>query len=126
MTWRSVGGSPARLVGSRHGVSGFEHSISLAVGERVFVEMPLTNVYLSPDIAQRLALRNFEVTQVRGLSEREFEVLRLLAAAQGESARPGFRQRRVRCAGCRSHVGGSLTSPARPPCPGLMYRLDRP
>lgn len=35
--------------------------------------------YLSPDIAQRLALRDFEVTQVRGLSEREFEVLRLLA-----------------------------------------------
>jgi two-component system invasion response regulator UvrY len=35
--------------------------------------------YLSPDIAQRLALRTFEVTQVRGLSEREFEVLRLLA-----------------------------------------------
>jgi two-component system, NarL family, invasion response regulator UvrY len=35
--------------------------------------------YLSPDIAQRLALRDFEVAQVRGLSAREFEVLRQLA-----------------------------------------------
>jgi two-component system, NarL family, invasion response regulator UvrY len=35
--------------------------------------------YLSPDIAQRLALRDFEASQVRGLSDREFEVLRQLA-----------------------------------------------
>jgi two-component system, NarL family, invasion response regulator UvrY len=35
--------------------------------------------YLSPDIAQKLALRDFEVAQVRGLSAREFEVLRQLA-----------------------------------------------
>ena len=34
--------------------------------------------YLSPDIAQRLALRDFEVAQARALSDREFEVLRLL------------------------------------------------
>ena len=34
------GGSPARFVGSRHGVSGSEHSISLAVGVRVFCEKP--------------------------------------------------------------------------------------
>jgi two-component system, NarL family, invasion response regulator UvrY len=34
--------------------------------------------YLSPDIARRLALRDFEVAQVLRLSDREFEVLRLL------------------------------------------------
>jgi two-component system, NarL family, invasion response regulator UvrY len=35
--------------------------------------------YLSPDMAQRLALRDFEAAQLRGLSAREFEVLRQLA-----------------------------------------------
>lgn len=35
--------------------------------------------YLSPDIAQKLVLRDFEIAQVRGLSAREFEVLRQLA-----------------------------------------------
>lgn len=63
--------------------------------------------YLSPDIAQRLALRDFEVTQVRGLSEREFEVLRLLA-----------RGRTVREI-AESMVRGSVTSPARTPVPAL-------
>src|SRR5271155_3621086 len=39
-TWCRLGGSPARFVGSRHGVNGLEHSISLAVGVRVFCEKP--------------------------------------------------------------------------------------
>ena len=39
--------------------------------------------YLSPEIAQKLALQDFTVAQADGLSAREFEVLRLLA--QGHS-----------------------------------------
>jgi DNA-binding NarL/FixJ family response regulator len=35
--------------------------------------------YLSPEIAQKLALRDFALDQADGLSAREFEVLRLLA-----------------------------------------------
>jgi DNA-binding NarL/FixJ family response regulator len=35
--------------------------------------------YLSPEIAQKLALRDFSLDQADGLSAREFEVLRLLA-----------------------------------------------
>jgi two-component system, NarL family, invasion response regulator UvrY len=35
--------------------------------------------YLSPEIAQKLALRDFVLDQADGLSAREFEVLRLLA-----------------------------------------------
>jgi two-component system invasion response regulator UvrY len=38
--------------------------------------------YLSPQIAQKLALRDFGADETHGLTEREFEVLRLLAQGQ--------------------------------------------
>ena len=50
MTCRRVGGSPARLDGSKQGCSGSEHSISLAVGARLLVEYPAYPVTPAPSL----------------------------------------------------------------------------
>jgi two-component system invasion response regulator UvrY len=61
--------------------------VTKASAPNVLVEAILSiaagNKYLSPEMAQKLALHDFAADQTNDLSEREFEVLRLLA--QGHS-----------------------------------------
>ena len=63
--------------------------VTKASAPNVLVEAILSiaagNKYLSPDMAQKLALHEFATEQADDLSAREFEVLRLLA--QGRSVR---------------------------------------
>src|ERR1700733_10736788 len=76
MTWRKLGGSPARLDGSRHGRNGSEHSISLAVGARLFVEYarypvaPDVSLYVAPKAGLKCVKRLLPLKAVPRRSER--------------------------------------------------------